>query len=381
MIHSKGKSTAGREKAVPGRRRRAPIKGIVFAALIFLSAPLHAIPVGRLPLPFEISDMLAYRLYWIASICAGAAAVIYAVLKAAESKDKHAWFGAFFLITLFTLIFCEFLAAINTESFLYDDITRVGATMVACVIIAILPKLAGSRPDVRFPRTAALLFTISGSALFIHFLISAVVFFGFRYAEGAKYYDGHRVFPALVMSILLSIEILYFAMAIFIVGARNGWNRPGWRAMRRFAFVACAYVPAAVVIDYIRWLFPALWRIYPREDIFVLPLFAGFIFVDMIGYVRSYAAGMRRENGAYPGIPAEAGLTKRQCDVAVLLAQGCSYKEICSILSIKIGTIQTHVTLIYRKLGVSCKEDLMNLLNGRPTSTADHTRPRRLSLL
>jgi DNA-binding CsgD family transcriptional regulator len=369
MIDSK-ESGGSRPGTAIFKGRSMPKNGIVFAIFILLAMPLQAIPVGKLPLPFEISNLLVYRLYWIASICIGAAAIVHVVSKAAEWKNEHIWSVASFLLAMFTLIFCNFLSEINTENFLYDDITRVGGSLVSCVIIAILPKLAGSRPDSRFPRTAATLFSLSGIALFVHFLVSTVVFYGFRYTEGAKYYDGHRVFPSLVVGIVVSIEILYYAMAVFILRDKKGGKPPGWKALHRFAYAAGIYVPVAVVIDYIRWLFPALWRIYPREDVFILPLFAGFLFLDAIDYANSYVAGMARENSECPEIFSAAGLTKRQCDVAVLLAQGFSYKEICGMLSIAIGTIQTHVAKIYQKLDVNCKEDLMNLMSGRKTTVA-----------
>ncbi len=176
--------------------RKTPVFTVLLA---ILAMPLHAIPIGKLPLPFEISEFLVYRLYWIAAICIGAAAVIHVVLKAAKWRNEHIWILASSLLTLFTGVFCFFLSEINTSNALYDDMTRVGASLAFCVVIAILPKLAGSRPDTRLPRTAMMFFSFSGVALFLHYLVSTMVFFGFRYTEGAKYFDGHRVFPSFVI--------------------------------------------------------------------------------------------------------------------------------------------------------------------------------------
>ena len=53
-----------------------------------------------------------------------------------------------------------------------------------------------------------------------------------------------------------------------------------------------------------------------------------------------------------------AGLTPREQEIAVLLAQGLSYKEISSRLFISLSTMQTHVGRIYGKTGVNSKTEL-----------------------
>jgi DNA-binding CsgD family transcriptional regulator len=63
-----------------------------------------------------------------------------------------------------------------------------------------------------------------------------------------------------------------------------------------------------------------------------------------------------------------AGLSPREEEVAVLLASGATYKELCWRLRIKQGTAQSHVSSVYRKLGVNCKEDLMRLARGEGRS-------------
>lgn len=61
----------------------------------------------------------------------------------------------------------------------------------------------------------------------------------------------------------------------------------------------------------------------------------------------------------------ELGLSKRESEVALLLSQGRSYKEIASLLYISMSTTQTHVGRIYSKLGINNKTELSNLLNYR----------------
>jgi DNA-binding NarL/FixJ family response regulator len=48
-----------------------------------------------------------------------------------------------------------------------------------------------------------------------------------------------------------------------------------------------------------------------------------------------------------------ASLTPRERDVLVFLTAGKTTREICMALYLSEGTVKTHLTSIYRKLGVS----------------------------
>jgi DNA-binding NarL/FixJ family response regulator len=50
--------------------------------------------------------------------------------------------------------------------------------------------------------------------------------------------------------------------------------------------------------------------------------------------------------------PAAAGLTKREAAILDLIAQGDSYGEVARMLSVSVGTVQTHIKNIYGKLAV-----------------------------
>ena len=65
----------------------------------------------------------------------------------------------------------------------------------------------------------------------------------------------------------------------------------------------------------------------------------------------------------------ELGLSKRETEVALLLAAGRAYKEIADSLCISVSTTQTHVGRIYSKLGINSKSELSYLLyykNNKP---------------
>lgn len=59
------------------------------------------------------------------------------------------------------------------------------------------------------------------------------------------------------------------------------------------------------------------------------------------------------------------GLTPRQFEVLTLLAQGKPNKLICRALDLREGTIKTHISAIYRALGVANRTEAVYALNRR----------------
>jgi len=53
----------------------------------------------------------------------------------------------------------------------------------------------------------------------------------------------------------------------------------------------------------------------------------------------------------------EDKLTKRELELLLYFAKGCSYSETAEILGCSISTIQTHVKHLYRKLNVNSKTE------------------------
>ena len=58
-------------------------------------------------------------------------------------------------------------------------------------------------------------------------------------------------------------------------------------------------------------------------------------------------------------------ITPRESDVAKLLAEGKSYREIAEDLFISLPTVKTHVTRIYEKLNVKNRHELTKLLHNK----------------
>ena len=64
-------------------------------------------------------------------------------------------------------------------------------------------------------------------------------------------------------------------------------------------------------------------------------------------------------------LASENTLTRREREIAEAYASGGTYHQIAKHLSIAPSTVRTHLTTIYRKLGVSSKLELHNVLNGK----------------
>ena len=75
------------------------------------------------------------------------------------------------------------------------------------------------------------------------------------------------------------------------------------------------------------------------------------------------------------GSPGIDTLSPRELEIAQAYARGASYREIAERLFIAPTTVRTHLSTIYRKLGVSSKIDLLRTLE-RTGSEPESPRPR-----
>lgn len=62
----------------------------------------------------------------------------------------------------------------------------------------------------------------------------------------------------------------------------------------------------------------------------------------------------------------DAGLTKRECDILLVLAKGRDVPSIAKQLFISENTVRSHSKSIYRKLKIHSKQELLDLLEGIP---------------
>lgn len=76
------------------------------------------------------------------------------------------------------------------------------------------------------------------------------------------------------------------------------------------------------------------------------------------------SARMATEDDRVSELASTAGLTPRESEIFALLAQGRSRTYIQNELFLAEGTVKTHTSRIYRKLGINSKQDLITLVRG-----------------
>jgi adenylate cyclase len=74
--------------------------------------------------------------------------------------------------------------------------------------------------------------------------------------------------------------------------------------------------------------------------------------------------GGRVEGGSMDRTAGTASLSRRELQIARAYAAGSGYRDIADQLFIAPSTVRTHLSTIYRKLGVSSKVDLLRVLEG-----------------
>ncbi len=342
--------------------------GCILILLVLAACSISAIPRGGNPLPFDLASSPWYQAYWLIALGFGIFAVARILAIAARDGDDHVWSMLYFFAVFFMINVNSFLGELNYRNPLYDDVVRLTGAFCTCILVGLIPRIAHTRPGWALNRYARSFFTIAGAAMFIHYTVSAIVFFSLRRIGDAKYFDGHRILPAFLTDILLLAAILYSVAAVILSRGLTGLSEREKRSITALVRANIILAPLMTVVDQLRWLIPPLWDLYPQDDFFIMPIHLLVMSLIAPIYVAAYTARPREEATRpklelqHPHPMLAAGLSRRESEVALLLSRGLAYKEICGELHMSMGTLNTHVQRIYRKLEVTCKEELMNLL-------------------
>jgi len=105
---------------------------------------------------------------------------------------------------------------------------------------------------------------------------------------------------------------------------------------------------------------------------FSYALFSVFVFVDLCTHFFRHYSRELDISYAKELLQAKYMLSDREIEVVELLVQGLTNQNISYQLHISVNTVKSHVKRIYKKLGVSNRLQLINLLggNGNHTETA-----------
>jgi len=156
--------------------------------------------------------------------------------------------------------------------------------------------------------------------------------------------------PAIQAAQYCLILLFLFISLLFLAGT-PGLYRP--RHNRNSGITALRLIPPSLLLLLVLYILLdyRLGRFVPPLALITLFTLSLRVFLKQIG-VQDNPSEIRDL------LFREAGLTPREQEIAVLLAEGLSYKEISGRLHISLSTIQTHVSRIYGKTGVNSKTGL-----------------------
>ena len=126
---------------------------------------------------------------------------------------------------------------------------------------------------------------------------------------------------------------------------------------------------AAYLVLFASGYLAVYWLTTDRVYRIVLPIVVFFTHLGPLLFL--YAFLRRRHPGdsqallgsdALTRAMAHYGISSREADVVRLLAQGSSYREIEAKLCISMPTVKTHVSSIYRKVGIHRRWELLQAL-------------------
>ncbi|MBS5449963.1 MAG: helix-turn-helix transcriptional regulator [Coriobacteriia bacterium] len=243
-------------------------------------------------------------------------------------------------------------------------------------------------------------------------------------AIGAAYWAAVRAEPSESFSPLLIGAGLVVCIALLAVFLHMGDELYGFLPIMPLVLVGCLFapyarggatmlVPLAPTVLWLSWIFASSFQLSGLKETFGMsettlsfsekaalmvgwsagialgPLVVPTLGAEPLGLVATYGAVLwatfasfrtvynRREDAfiaqleseraeqdarTYDEICRRFGLTPREREVMVMLAQGYTRPHICQELSISDGTARAHAFHVYQKIGVHKKDDLLKLV-------------------
>lgn len=154
------------------------------------------------------------------------------------------------------------------------------------------------------------------------------------------------------------LMMLFAILALIVIEAAARIYLPVRKKSGQAGLASLKLIPAAALISVI------LYTVLPSStNLFITPLaLIALLTLSVLVYTKQ-SAGSEPSDLARVALFEEAGMTPREREIALMLAEGLSYKEISAKLFIAISTMQTHVSRIYGKMGVNSKTELSRKLS------------------
>lgn len=271
-------------------------------------------------------------------------------------------FQALFLVATGLIVLYFYLlesptgVAPPTEAALLIVITVISATVWGVVIVLIRRIAPRGTRRRGYPAAAEILAGLAAVRMLSNVAVMALAAAGrplISTASGLQAWD-------------LSGMILYgLAMAAFGIMARSGPPRTEPVALhpllRAYGLIAIVFAPVGV-IEHAVELAGIPWLSYISLDHFF------YLAWNLVSMSAAYRVFRPLETGVpvIDSVPDERvralGLSKREAEMAVMIARGLANKEIAAELNISPATVRTHIYNLYQKAGARSRVELLNKL-------------------
>jgi DNA-binding CsgD family transcriptional regulator len=189
------------------------------------------------------------------------------------------------------------------------------------------------------------------------------------YKKGLWIVSANLMLLVLVGSFLDILTTLQYVVVVFmgcsVVGSMLlvKKTQPKFKTVQQekieqyFANTLMVLMPVLLVADYVTALHHLNAKIGFTLPVFFIVLAANKLWDDIQRLALFKTESTTKEQGL-----ANYALTKREHEVALLLVEGNTYKQVAEQLFISLPTVKTHASSIYKKCGVKSKIELLSLL-------------------
>ena len=290
------------------------------------------------------------------------AAYLFAIVTASVKKPEHEWryvlFGGAFLLLFLPNLISSYLDA--AEVVPPDIVTRLlclSTILGLGLLIYSIPVFVRSTLGLETRRLIKLVFIVMAAIP----AVGSLVFLETPAERPFRY----LLYACLILSI--GYATVFGNLTALRMRSKDGEYNKHSRWGRIFKGVSIAtviFIPLTVLFD-----------MYPAALPFNLPFLSyGFMVYPLyylvwnILYTVNTLPLYIHTGSDVPSDGSDAGLSKREIEIAELLIDGLSYKAIADHLNISLSTVKTHIMRIYRKTGSANKIELLKALS--PTNPA-----------
>ncbi len=169
--------------------------------------------------------------------------------------------------------------------------------------------------------------------------------------------------PLLSLAIYLSVSLTMVFLGLTLTRAKLGHTHASYRILvRGIGWCSLGFVPLSIA-EYLIALSGAIsYHPLSLEYLFYLACNVVMVIAGAKSLQKDPASqGNFGEFSEQQG--KRFGLTKRESEMANLIAQGKTNKEIASALCISEATVRTHIYNLFQKVGASSRIELLNMLH------------------